>query len=253
MHVKFGTMTWLERSGGRLAWHERLWLLAQGVQARWAARQNVQRRGGAQLPLREVSDILPPDSGVIREAIAIAQDCSPPFLFNHCMRAYFWARLLDRDTRPFDDEALFVAILLHDLGLTDRWRLRGQSDSCFTVVGARAALDLAERWQWDDARAQRSANAIALHLNVQVGDGHGKEAQMLRAGSGADVAGLGLAQLPDAQIQQVVERFPRLQLKSALMVPLMTEVRERPCCRMAFLCKTLGFTALIERNRVFVE
>jgi hypothetical protein len=53
-------------------------------------------------------------------------------------------------------------------------------------------LNLAARHHWDDARAHLAANAITLHLNVTVGDEHGKEAQMVRAGSGGDVAGLGL-------------------------------------------------------------
>jgi HD domain len=246
-----GTTTWMERTGGRLAWHDKLRLIAQGVQARMATRR--QWRAGAKVRNREVSAILPPDSAVAREAIAIAQDCSPPYLFNHCLRAYFWARLLDADARPFDDEAVFVALMLHDLGLTDRWRLQGQTHHCFTVVGARAVGELGLRHQWSDARARVAANAITLHLNVTVGGEHGKEAQMVRAGSGGDVAGLGLAALERDQIVEVVELYPRLGLKSQVVGPLMTETTHRPCCRTAFLCQSLGFVNLIRGNRIFSE
>jgi HD domain len=172
---------------------------------------------------------------------------------NHCLRAYFWARLLDSDTRPFDDEAVFVALMLHDLGLTDRWRLQGQTHHCFTQVGAGAVEQLAQRHQWADARARVAANAITLHLNVTVGDEHGKEAQMVRAGSGGDVAGLGLAALGRDQIAEVLERYPRLNLKQAVLGPLMTEATQRPCCRTAFLCRSLGFVDLIKGNRIFSE
>ncbi len=246
-----GTLTWMERTGGRLAWHDKLRLIAQGVQARMATQG--QRRAAVKVRNREVADILPPDSAAAREAIAIAQDCSPPYLLNHCLRAYFWARLLDADARPFDDEAVFVALMLHDLGLTERWRLQGRTHHCFTLVGARAAGELAQRHQWSDARARVAANAITLHLNVTVGDEHGKEAQLVRAGSGGDVAGLGLAALGRDQIAEVVERFPRLRLKSELVGPLMTETTERPCCRTAFLCRSLGFVDLIRGNRIFSE
>lgn len=249
--TKLGTLTWMERTGGRLAWHDKLSLIAQGVQARLATQRR--RRAGTKLRNREVSEILPPDSAVAREAVAMAQDCSPPYLFNHCLRAYFWARLLDADTRPFDDEAVFVALMLHDLGLTDRWRLKGQVRHCFTVVGAEAVKDLALRCRWGDARAHVAANAITLHLNVTVGDEHGKEAQMVRAGSGGDVAGLGLDMLERDQIAEVVERYPRLKMKSEVVHRLMTETNERPCCRTAFLCRSLGFVALIQGNRVFSE
>ena len=244
-------MNWLERSGGRMAWHDKLTLLAQGVQARIAAHRR--RRGGGKVRFREVGEILPPDSPAATEAVALAQDCSPPYLFNHCMRAYFWAKLLDGDPRPYDDEAVFVALMLHDLGLTDRWRLQGRTQHCFTVVGARAAQELASRHGWDDLRSQRAANAISLHLNVAVGNEHEKEAQMVRAGSGGDVAGLGLDVLEREQIQQVVVRFPRHRLKSEIVAPLLTEAKERPCCRTAFLCHSLGFTRLIANNRAFSE
>lgn len=249
--TRLGTLTWLARTGGRLAWYDKLTMIAQGVQARLATQGR--RRAGKKLRNREVSEILPPDSAIAREAVAMAKDCSPPYLFNHCLRAYFWARLLDADTRPFDDEAVFVALMLHDLGLTERWRLRGQELHCFTAVGARTAAELATRHQWSDARAYLAANAITLHLNVTVGDEHGQEAQMVRAGSGGDVAGLGLDVLARDQIVQVVERYPRLGLKTEVVGPLMTEANERPCCRIAFLCRSLGFAALIQGNRIFSE
>ncbi len=248
---KLGTTTWMERSGGRLAWNEKLTLIGQGVAARFATQR--QRRSGKKVRLRDISEILPPDSAIAREAIALTQDCSPPYLFNHCLRAYFWARLLDSDSRPFDDEALFVALMLHDWGLTERWRLQGRTHECFTTVGAKAVVELAVRHQWDDIRANLAANAITLHLNVTVGDEHGKEAQMVRAGAGGDVAGLGLGILERDQIEQVVERYPRLNLKEEICDALILETIERPCCRTAFLCRSFGFIDLIQGNRVFSE
>jgi hypothetical protein len=226
-------------------------LIGQGVPARLASQG--QRRSGRRLRLREVSEILPPDSAIAREAVALTQECSPPYLLNHCLRAYFWARLLDADARPFDDEALFVALMLHDWGLTERWRLKGQTQQCFTIVGAKSAVELAARHGWSEARANMAANAITLHLNVTVGDEHGKEAQLVRAGSGGDVAGLGLGVLERDQIVQVLERYPRLGLKSEVVGPLMAETIERPCCRTAFLCRSMGFVDLIRGDRIFSE
>lgn len=101
--------------------------------------------------------------------------------------------------------------------------------------------------------ANLAANAITLHLNVTVGDEHGNEAQMVRAGSGGDVAGRGLGILERDQIAQVVERYPGLNLKSEIVDALMTETIERPCCRTAFLCRSLGFVDLIRGNSVFAE
>jgi hypothetical protein len=148
-----------------------------------------------------------------REAVAICQDASPPFLFNHCLRAYFWARLLDEDHRPFDDEAVFTALLLHELGLCEGHPVHPDPGECFTIVGARSASELAGRHGWPDRRAALASEAIALHLNISVGKVHGKEARMVRTGSGGDVAGLGLDVLPGDQINAVVDRYPRLEMK----------------------------------------
>ncbi len=249
--TKLGTMSWIERTGGRLAWHERLTLIGQAVLARAAA--GMRKRSGLKIRLREVKDIVPPDSSITREAIALSQDLGKPFLFHHCARSYFWARLLDQDSRPFDDEAVFTALMLHDLGLTEHGRQTADPGHCFTQVGARKACELARKHGWSDRRAELTANAITLHLNVLVADRHGKEASMVRVGSGADVAGLGLYVLQRDQIDEVVSRFPRLSLKREMLATLEDESRARPDSRIAFLCDRLHFGRMIERSTAFSE
>ncbi len=210
-------------------------------------------KAGLKLRHREVDNILPPDSAIARAAVAISASACPPFLHNHNLRAYFWARLLDGDSRPFDDEALFVALMLHDLGLTDGHRLHGAREQCFTIVGARAADALGAAHGWSGPRAALAAQAITLHLNVAVADRHGKEAQLVRAGSGADVAGIGLDVLHGDQIEAVVARYPRHGLKQAIQAPLHREATERPCCRIAFMQARLGFAALIRSAPMFAD
>ncbi|WP_237570429.1 HD domain-containing protein [Mycolicibacterium lacusdiani] len=65
-----------------------------------------------------------PDSDICSAAMALTHDVSPAFLTNHCVRSYLFGRELAaarglRGSADFDDEALFLACLLHDLGLTD--------------------------------------------------------------------------------------------------------------------------------------
>jgi hypothetical protein len=234
--MRLGTIGWIERTGGRLAWQERLALIAQGVRARAAA--VIRKRSERKIRLLEVDDILPPDSSITREAIALSQDLSKPFLFNHCMRSYFWAHLLDEDTRPFDDEAVFTALMLHDLGLTEHGRRAAESGHCFTQLGAQAS--------WHAS----TDGAISAQL---VAGRHGKEAKMVRAGSGADVAGLGLHVLQRDQIDEVVSRLPRLSLKKEMLATLADESRAWPHSRIAFLCHRLHFGTMIERSTVFSE
>lgn len=245
-----GSFSWTLATGGRLGWRDRLALLMQGMRARTSARRHA---GGPRLRLLDIDQLLPPDTPVAREALAMCESASPPFLVNHCLRAYLWARLLDDGRRDHDDEALYVALMLHDLGLTETWRDRSPGERCFTAVGARVAGDLGQRHGWGDGRCRVVADAIALHLNVLVDSAHGREAALVRAGSGADVAGLGLHVLPLAQVAKVCERHPRLDFKQRIVPALRADADRHPDCRCAFLMNRLGFEQLIRRNQVFSE
>ncbi len=248
----FGSVDWLNRTGGKLAWYERLRLVGQGVWARAAARQGT--RAAQRVTRVSLDDIHPPDSALVKEAFALCQEASPAFLVNHCLRAYYWARLLTPPKASFDDEAVFTALLLHDLGLTDRHRLLpSDSAQCFTVVGARIANALAKKHQWTETRAGLISNAIALHLNIVVSSRDGREAQMVRTGSGADVAGLGLNLLQNQVVDAVVDRHPRLDFKRQILAPLKTEAVQRPGCRIAFMLRQLNFAQLIRRASMFTE
>lgn len=248
---KIGTLEWLEATNGKLGLIDKLTMVAQGVKAKAASWQRT--RTGLKVRNMEVRDVLPPDSPIAREAMAICQEASKPFLFNHCLRSYFWARLLDDNSESFDDEAVFTALMLHDMGLTDDYRLRDPEQQCFTMVGARMADDLAKKHNWSDKRASIVANAITLHLNVIVDSSHGKEARMVRAGSGADVAGLGLDVLYDDQIHSVCEKHPRLNMKRNIRSVLGIETRMCPDCRIAFLNNKLDFGGLIASAPMFRE
>ncbi len=245
--AQLGTLEWAEKTHGKLGLRDKFAMIYQGVRARAATKDRM--RNNVKFRFMEVDDIVPPDSVVAREAMMMCEEDSAPYLFHHCLRAYYWARLLDDGKRRFDDEALFVAFMLHDMGLTDRHRIRNTTDHCFTMVGAKMTQELGAKHRWSDKRSDLAANAISLHLNVSVAPAHGREAELLRLGSGADVAGLGTDVLHQDQIDAVVTKYPRLNLKTEMAKPLGIEVRERPCCRIAFLHTKLGFGGLIKNSK----
>jgi hypothetical protein len=248
--AKLGTMAWLDKTKGQINWRDKLALTAQGVKAKAQTRARLEAK--VKWRCLEVDDILPPDTAICREAMALCETQSPPYMYHHALRAYFWARLLNDRQTPFDDEAVFSALMLHDMGLCDHLRLEHQTDkaakaqTCFTYVGAKMAEGLALKHDWSERRALATANAISLHLNVSIEDEHGREAQLVRLGSGADVAGLGLDILHKDQIDEVTKRFPRLDMKRQITNTLLHEVNQRPCCRIAFLYQRLGFDRLIK-------
>ncbi len=249
MKAILGDTQWIESHHGRLRWHNRMVQLAQGV---WAKL----RENSAATPARQLTatQIVPPDTAICIAALALAESVSAPYLYNHTLRSYFFAQLLDPSTAPVDDEAFFVAVVLHDLGLTQRYLLPADGQQhCFTAPAATEAFSLARQHGWSDVRARLVADAISLHLNVVVRAEHGREAQLVRLGSGADVVGQGLSALPTHHIGSVVARYPRLNMKREIRAVLENESKLRPRSRVGFLCHGLQFAKLIERNRFFSE
>lgn len=247
--VSLGTLKWIEETGGKLTRRDRLVITGEAVLARLSSRLS----GRAVQVARhlEIDQILPPDTPMAKAAEALSSQSSEPYLFNHCLRAYFWARLYN-GRRAIDDEALYVALLLHDLGLTEAHRLKRGEGECFTIVGAKAVERLARQHSWSDKRTAMAADAITLHLNVTVDAKHGMEAKLVRFGSGADVAGLGISRIPEDQRTEILSRFPRLNMKSNIRRDLALEVCERPNCRIAYLFNAANFGGLIS-NAPFDE
>src|SRR5688572_19664040 len=83
-------------------------------------------------PMFEIRGIRAPDTELCHAATALAQRASEPFLFHHVMRSYVYADWIGRERRlTYDREVLYVATVLHDLGLTaaapvrERFELEG--------------------------------------------------------------------------------------------------------------------------------
>jgi len=238
-----GTWNWLQETGGKLGRLDRLRLVGQGVRAKASAR--LAGKATESVRYREIGALTPPDTPLAIAAEALCREASAPWLYDHSLRAWYWGRLLDDGRAPFDEEAVWVAFLLHDLGLTDKHRLKGEQVHCFTEPGARTAERLCREHSWSDARAYLAANAIALHLNVIVGAEHGREAQIMRMGAGADIVGQGVSRIPVDQRDIVLQRHPRQDFKREVGQVMLRETKERTCCRMAFLYGKLGFDRMI--------
>jgi hypothetical protein len=88
-------------------------------------------RTPALLPDRE-----PPDTPLTRDVLELAGSTYAEPLLGHCLRTWFWGDLLgSRDGITPDAELLYIASLLHDIALTDRFR-PDESAGCFAVSRA---------------------------------------------------------------------------------------------------------------------
>jgi HD domain len=232
-----GTLGWARRTNGLLRRRDRAELYAQAL--RFLLRQSWTRLGlghsGA--PAFEAERLVPPDSRLAREAEELCEEASPPFLAAHCRRTYLWGRLLgELDGIRYDDELFYVAALLHDLGLTERYAAHVPSAACFSLHGAAVARDVVVRHGRTADVARRAAEAILFHLNVDVPLARGPEAHLLARGTACDVTGAGLDAVAPGIRAAVIEQEPRRELKREL-VRVWRQHAVRPRTRSEFLSR----------------
>lgn len=160
----------------------------------------------AALPKR-VAGVCLPDTSLALAATDLARAACPPFLFNHCMRTYvFGALFAARDHVTYDEEMIFIAATLHDVGLTTMYATPEHS---FEMDGADAAKAFLVSRSVTEARAELVWNAIALHTSM-LAEHQAPQIALVGNGAGADVFGHDLKTLSQDQVQATVSTFPRL-------------------------------------------
>jgi hypothetical protein len=168
-----------------------------------------------------------PDSRLARRAEKFVAEVSPPFLTNHCFRSHFFAvALAERDRVRFDAELLYVAALLHDLGLVARF----DTGRCFEEDGADTAAALAAEAGWPPERCDALAEAIRLHLAVAVELEDGPEAFLLWHSTGLDVVGSRFGELSAETVSAVLASYPRLDFKQGFTELIADQAERKPEC-----------------------
>jgi hypothetical protein len=178
---------------------------------------------GGPLPT-EVAGVRLVDSGLAKKATALARDVSPAYLFNHCMRTYLFGTLIGRsEARRCDEEVLFLACTLHDLGLTERF----MGEMPFEIQGAEAAGRFLKDQGLSSERVAVVWDGIAMHP-LAIADHKQPEIALVAAGAGADVLGPDPSQVTNVLKNQVVQAFPRLGFKKAFVKSCADVVQRYP-------------------------
>ena len=174
---------------------------------------------------RTVAGIVVPDTLLVTRAIEYARKHSEPYLFNHVMRSWLFAvRLAQTKDVAHDGEVLAVATLLHDLGLAKAF----SGPLRFEVEGANVARQFARNEGVDDRRAQLIWDGVALNSTPSISLYKETEVALCTAGIGLDWGGWGYEALPEAQIAEIVDAFPRLDMKQKFTHAVCRVVETRP-------------------------
>ncbi|MEM9459065.1 MAG: HD domain-containing protein [Myxococcota bacterium] len=187
-----------------------------------------------------------PDSRLAVQATELARELSSPHLLHHCQRTWaFGVALAAQHGRRYDAELLYVASLLHDLGLTEAHR----GPAPFELRGARAARAWCCEHGMPTERADRVHEAIALHTSLGITDRE-PESLYVHLGAGVDVFGLRFEEISRPTVDVILEQWPRLSFKESIIEDVQPEI-ENPGSPLTGMWR-LGFARQI-RGAPFAE
>lgn len=164
------------------------------------------------------------DSAIARRATDLSRSVSPPYLFNHAVRTFVFGSLVGRALgQTFDEEVLFLACILHDLGLTSRF----QGELAFELQGAEAAKHFLDEHSYSKEKSGMVWDGIAMHASPIAHFKPG-EIMLVGMGAGADVVGPDPSQVSNTKVAQVLNSLPRLGFKNAFLKTCADVVRKYP-------------------------
>ncbi len=164
-----------------------------------------------------MKDILALPTGPIADAsLALVRSTESQPIVDHSIRSFLFARLVAEhegclDDAAYDEELLFAAAVMHDLGLGDR----AEGHARFEVEGADLAASVLRSHGVPEAGVDRVWEAIALHSSHGIADRRGLLTYLTYKGVFVDVGHLANA-IDDQLRDEVLDALPKPPGNSAI-------------------------------------
>ncbi|WP_322047388.1 HD domain-containing protein [Paraburkholderia sp. J67] len=172
-----------------------------------------------------IGGLVAPDSELARKAAALAAQAHSRPLLNHVHRTWWFAEFIGKKREmKYDRELVYLASLLHDLGLSDDHA----ADKRFEVDGADAASRFLHAHDYPEAKIEIVWDAIALHSAADIADRREPEVALVHFGAHVDVMGLRMDEIPPQLIDDTLALYPRLGFKKAFTEALAEVARRKP-------------------------
>ncbi|GAB24968.1 MAG TPA: HD domain-containing protein [Gordonia polyisoprenivorans] len=176
-----------------------------------------------------VADLPVPSTAAARGALEVATEYCTPALLNHSLRSYVWAAAHAHACHlQLDHELLYVAALLHDIGLVAEF---DNHSLAFEDAGGHIASVLTAGAGWDITRRARARKIIVEHMAPEQPNTD-EESRVLWLATGYEISG---APLPmDTGFRaEVLDRYPRLDIASEFSTNLRDQAGRKPGCAAA--------------------
>jgi hypothetical protein len=157
-----------------------------------------------------MSDILVLPTGPLVDAsLALVRSTESRPIADHSIRSFLFARLLAEQEgclgdAAYDEELLFAATVMHDLGLGER----AQGQARFEVEGADLAAAVLREHGVAEADVDRVWEAIALHASIGLAERRGLLTYLTYKGVFVDVGPLADA-VADGLRKEVLGAYPK--------------------------------------------
>ncbi|MFJ5679350.1 HD domain-containing protein [Streptomyces sp. NPDC093097] len=192
-----------------------------------------------------MDDLAIPRTPAARAALEVARAYCSPALLNHSVRAYLWAAAYAsaRDI-AHDAELLYVAAMLHDLGLVEEF---DNHTVPFEDAGGHVAWVFAAGAGWPPERRTRASEIIVRHMWDEVSVDRDPESHLLVFGTSLDISGHRAEVLPHTLHAEVLDRYPRRGLGAEFLAGFQDQAARKPDSAAA-ACVRAGIAERIAAN-----
>jgi hypothetical protein len=178
----------------------------------------------------DLDSVTVPDTPAAELAVEVLRAYSAPALVNHCLRSYFLAASLAAlEGVEVDHELLWVAAVLHDLGLEDPFDSHRLP---FEQAGGHVAWVFTAGAGWPAARRTRVAGAIVAHM-AGADPATDPEGHLLDLATGLDISGRNAERWPLPFLRDLVRRHPRLDLAGRFTACFRDQAARKPASAAA--------------------
>lgn len=174
----------------------------------------------------EISDLEMPTTRATTLASEVVTSFCSPSMVNHCVRSFLFAAAYgDLHGIGYDAELLYVAAMLHDLGLEKEFDNHALG---FEHAGGHVAWVFAAGLDWPAHRRTRTAEIIVRHMSDDVTPEQDPEGYLLATATSLDISGRRPEAWPAELRREIVAQAPRLALATEFLACFQDQARRKP-------------------------
>ncbi|GAA4158174.1 HD domain-containing protein [Gryllotalpicola daejeonensis] len=175
----------------------------------------------------QLRDFTAPDTQAARAALELGTAYHSPALLNHVLRSWLWAEAFAaaEGRTDLDHELLYVAAVLHDLGIVPAFDNVALS---YEEAGGHVAGALTAGAGWAAERRQRVLDVIIRHNWPSVDPTFDLEGYLLETATSLDISGARADALPAAFVDEVLAAHPRLTLAAEFTACVTDQAERKP-------------------------